>query len=86
MLYLTTNKTCATRFIYDEKNVNLPVWERTHDDWSRRVKDNEVILVSQSKIGRALIFDHRLCHDVEPYDGAEGHRIIIRSDIIYKKI
>ena len=85
VIYLTTNETCATRFIND-KNETVPVWLRNHSDWSRKTRENEVVLKSKPVAGRALIFDHRLCHDVEEYDGKEGSRIIIRGDIIYKKI
>lgn len=85
VIYLTTNNTCATRFINDGQK-ELDVWHRNHEDWNRPVNKDELILLSHSKKGKVLIFDHRLCHDVEKYDGAEGNRIIIRTDIIYKKI
>lgn len=83
VIYLTTNKIGATRFIKDEQG-NIPVWDRNHDDWNRRANDSEVLFESFPVKGKALIFDHRLCHDVQQYDGAEGYRIIIRADIIYK--
>ena len=85
VLYLTTNDTCATRFINDDQE-KIPVWDRNFNDWNHRVNDEQVYLNSKSVKGRALIFDHRLCHDVELYDGVEGNRIIIRGDIIFKKI
>lgn len=85
VFYLTTHKSGATRFINDGQH-NVAVWRRNHDDWSRRAIDQEVSYCSYPEQGKALIFDHRLCHDVQQYDGAEGDRIIIRADIIYRPL
>lgn len=84
VVYLTTNRIGATRFIRDGQE-NLPVWERKHDDWNRRAREDEVIYSSYPVQGKALVFDHRLCHDVQQFDGGEGVRIIIRGDIIYER-
>lgn len=84
VMYLTTNtKGGATRFIKDAQS-DLPVWKRTHNDWDRQVHDDEVIKAVQPLEGSILVFDHRLCHDVQPYIG-ENPRIIVRGDIIYKR-
>lgn len=84
VMYLTTNtEGGATRFIKDAQS-DLPVWERSHDDWDRQVHDEEVIKAVQPLEGSILVFDHRLCHDVQPYLG-ENPRIIVRGDIIYKR-
>lgn len=84
VLYLTTNtEGGATRFIKDEQ-ADKPIWLRVHDDWDRPVKKEEVIKAVQPKEGSILVFDHRLCHDVQPYIG-DNPRIIVRGDIIYKK-
>lgn len=86
VIYLTTNKIGATRFINDNQN-NILEKERNHDDWTRRVKDEEVIIGSYPIKGKVLLFDHRLCHDVEQYDGGEETgRIIIRGDVIYEAV
>jgi hypothetical protein len=85
VLYLSTNKTGATRIIYDGQETK-PVWDRNHDDWSRDVLPEEVIVESYPVKGNVLIFPHRVPHDVQPYDGAEGDRIIIRGDLIFKGI
>ncbi len=82
VIYLTTNNGAATRFIKDEQT-KLPIWTRTHDDWDRPVKEEEIIAKSECIQGNILIFDHRLCHDVEQYFGDDA-RIIIRGDVIYK--
>lgn len=82
VLYLTTNsESGSTRFI-DDAQSDKPVWERNHEDWTREVREDEIIASVRPKKGSMLIFDHRLCHDVEKYDGP-GDRIIIRGDILY---
>jgi len=35
--------------------------------------------------GDALLFDHRLCHDVQRWDGP-GSRLIVRADVVYEAI
>lgn len=83
VLYLTTNlEGGSTRFITDDQE-KKPVWERTHDDWTRRAASHEVRTAVSPQEGAALIFDHRICHDVEPYYGATS-RIIIRGDLIFE--
>ena len=83
VIYLTTNENGGcTRFINDKQD-QLPIWERTHLDWLREATDDEVLLKVSPKAGRILLFDHRLCHDVEAYLG-DNDRIIIRGDIIFK--
>lgn len=82
VIYLTTNTGAATRFI-DDKQQHLKIWDRNHTDWSRPVKDEEVIAKSECIGGNVLIFNHRLCHDVEQYLGDDS-RMIIRGDIIYR--
>ncbi len=35
--------------------------------------------------GRALIFDHRILHDAEPWRGGSSPRVIIRTDLIFER-
>lgn len=84
VIYLTTNQNAATRFIKDGQD-NIDIWNRKHEDWSREVKEEEIIAKSECIKGNILIFDHRLCHDVEKYMGNDP-RIIIRGDIVYKRV
>lgn len=85
VIYLTTNEgSGATRFVEDGQG-NLPVWERDHRDWTRETREEEIITRSYPIEGSVLSFNHRLCHDVEIFNGP-GDRIIIRGDIIYKAI
>ena len=74
----------ATRFILDTQH-DLPVWNRNHEDWVRPVKEEEVIAAVHPKQGNILLFDHRLCHDVQTYTG-DSPRVIIRGDIIFEAI
>ncbi len=83
VIYLTTNKTGATRLIYDGQS-HIPVNERNHTDWDHEVNEVDVLVSVKPVKGRIFVFDHRMCHDVSRYDGAEGDRIIIRGDLIFK--
>jgi hypothetical protein len=84
VIYLTTNeKGGSTRFINDKQN-HICEYNRNHNDWDRETRDDEVFYKVQPLKGKILLFDHRICHDVEKYLGTE--RIIIRGDIIFKAI
>ena len=41
-----------------------------------------MILGVRPQLGSALLFDHRLCHDVEHYVGGTP-RVIVRGDIVF---
>lgn len=84
VLYLTTNDGAATRFI-DDKQKDKPIWEREHNDFSRPATEDEIIGKSECIAGNMLIFNHRICHDVEQYLGNQP-RMIIRGDIVYEQI
>ena len=84
VIYLTTNEGAATRFIKDGQD-NLAIWDRKHEDWDREVNDDEIIAKSECIQGNILIFDHRLCHDVQKYLGTDP-RIIIRGDVVYRNM
>ncbi|EMY76742.1 2OG-Fe(II) oxygenase family protein [Leptospira weilii serovar Ranarum str. ICFT] len=84
VIYLTTNQSGATRFIRDNLE-NFNIWDRNHSDWDRRVLKEEVLSAFLPREGSILIFDHRICHDVDVYLGERDlPRIIIRGDLIYK--
>jgi NAD+ synthetase len=74
----------ATRFVRDGQEAT-PVRERCFDDWSRDTRDDEVLLAVHPERGHALVFDHRLCHDVQRWEGP-GPRVIIRADVVYEAI
>lgn len=83
VIYLTdAEATGATRFIRDNQQQES-IWNRNHLDWTRQARPDEVIYRSLPKRGKMIIFDHRLCHDVESYH-EEGPRIIIRADIVFR--
>ncbi|MBS2017238.1 MAG: NAD(+) synthase [Deltaproteobacteria bacterium] len=74
----------ATRFLRDGQERLLPR-ERRFDDWDRDARREEVAAEVRPIAGDALLFDHRLCHDVEEWRG-EGPRVIIRGDVVYEAV
>ena len=63
----------------------LPVWERDHRDWDRDTRPTRCSSPSRPSAGAALVFDHRIGHDVERWDGP-GARVVIRADVIYEAV
>jgi len=87
VFYLTATLPGAggrTRLVTDGQE-HLPMWARDHADWTRAVTDDEVVLGVTPVAGSALVFDHRLCHDVEHYTGTTP-RIIVRGDVIFEAL
>ena len=85
VLYLTDSPDSgATRFVRDGQE-GLPVRERDFSDWSRDTRGDEVTVSVHPARGRALVFDHRLCHDVQRWEGP-GPRVIIRADVVYEAV
>lgn len=68
----------ATRFIEDGQS-DLPIQKRNLDDWTRSAEPNEVIASQTPQCGGALLFWHRMAHDVQEFTG--NSRIIVRGDI-----
>jgi hypothetical protein len=85
VFYLTDARgSGATRFVRDGQDA-LPTRERNFSDWSRDTREDEVLLSVSPSLGDALVFDHRLCHDVQRWDGP-GPRVIVRGDVVYEAI
>lgn len=87
VIYLTTNASGPTRFINDGQD-DLDQKDRKNDDWDRSAHLQEIIGYSYPDKGNALIFDHRLCHDVGKFEPENPNekRMIIRGDLIYKRV
>lgn len=85
VIYLTTNSTGATRFIRDNQSYIRQQF-RDNNDWDKEADPNLVIYEVLPVAGNVLIFNHRLCHDVDKFIPATSYerRIIIRADLIYK--
>lgn len=86
VVYLNTLPAGAggrTRFLRDGQR-GLPVSERDHEDWERTARDSEILVGVNPVAGRALIFDHRLLHDAEAWQGQEP-RLLMRTDIIFER-
>ncbi len=85
VFYLSdAEQTGATRFVCDGQE-QTPVAQRDFADWSEETREAQVLAKVQPRAGNALLFDHRLCHDVERWQGP-GPRIIIRADVVYEVI
>ncbi len=85
VLYLTdAPESGATRFVEDHQR-STPTHLRDHRDWDRDTRDDEVLFAVHPSKGDALVFDHRLCHDVERWNGP-GDRVIIRGDVVYEAV
>ena len=85
VFYLTdAPRSGATRFVRDGQG-SLPVAERAFADWSRETRADEVIASVHPRRGDVLLFDHRVCHDVEEWRGP-GARVIVRADVVYEAI
>lgn len=77
VIYLKTANNGRTQFIKEiRKNHNF-------EDWNRMANQNEILETAENKTGSALIFPHYTLHQGEKVD---GRKIIIRSDIMFKKI
>jgi len=74
----------ATRFIADGQGA-VPIAARVFADWSRTPRPDEVLARCEPRAGDALVFDHRLCHDVERWDGP-GARVSVRADVVYEAV
>ena len=61
------------------------MWARDHRDWERDTRSDEVLISVVPERGAALVFDHRIAHDVERWDGP-GARVVIRADVIYEAV
>lgn len=85
VFYLTdAPESGATRFVRDgQEGVDVRV--RDFSDWARDTRDDEVIAAVHPVCGDALVFDHRLCHDVAKWRGP-GARVIVRGDVVYEAI
>jgi hypothetical protein len=87
VIYLDQSSTItggATRYLVDPQ-AGVPISQRNLDDQKRAAAPEEVRLRFTPLNGTGVIFDHRLLHDAELVQG-EGHKIIIRTDIMYRKV
>ena len=75
----------STRFVKDSQ-LWTPVDKMNFDDWDRCADPSEVLEYVNPTMGDALLFDHRLLHDSEPLDSTDREKIIIRTDIMFRRI
>lgn len=81
--YLTTNEDGGQTRLVDDGQSAVPTPLRDHRDWAGIADDYDVQHVFYPIEGNAVIFWHRMCHDVSPYFGGDP-RIIIRGDVIFE--
>jgi hypothetical protein len=84
VIYLTSHDQGGETRMIDDKQTSS-IWNRGHSDWTREAINSEVQFSCKPKVGRALLFLHRRCHDVAEFTGTDP-RIIIRTDIIFESI
>lgn len=85
VFYLTDARgSGATRFVKDGQS-HRPTRERDFSDWVREARADEIDVEVYPTLGNVLVFDHRLCHDVQCWEGP-GPRVIIRADVVYEAI
>lgn len=72
-----------TRFLCDRQR-GLPVAERNHEDWDHPAPEADCLAEVLPQAGRAVLFDHRLLHDGEAWEGP-GERLIVRTDLIFER-
>lgn len=84
VIYLTTNHSGHTRFIKDPQE-RIPVIERDLEDWKREALPEEIMFKIKPEKGKLVLFDHRLVHDSEPLVN-DSDKIIIRTDLVFKKV
>ncbi|MFO0604667.1 MAG: NAD(+) synthase [Polyangiales bacterium] len=85
VFYLTDAPTSgATRFLRDGQEGTF-LATRDLGDWTRDARDDEVLASVFPAVGDALVFDHRICHDVARWEGP-GDRVSIRCDVVYEAV
>ncbi|MFN8606475.1 MAG: NAD(+) synthase [Vulcanimicrobiota bacterium] len=72
-----------TRFLSDAQR-GLPVSERNHEDWELPAPQAHCLAAVVPEAGRACLFDHRLLHDGEAWEGP-GDRLIVRTDLVFER-
>lgn len=77
VIYLMTGDKGRTQFIKETREFH------NFEDWNRMAFDNEIIETALNEKGSALIFPHRTLHQGEQVN---GRKIIIRTDIMFRKI
>lgn len=77
VIYLMAGEKGRTQFIKETRD------SHNFEDWERMAFDNEIIETALNKKGSALIFPHRTLHQGEKVN---GRKIIIRTDIMFRKI
>jgi hypothetical protein len=87
VIYLTTNKSGATRFLKDnikKARKEKSIYKKDYKDKDYIPKKNKIIKEVFPEKGKAIVFDHRMLHDAGEITYKEK-KIIIFMDIIYER-
>jgi hypothetical protein len=83
IFYLSTHsREAATRILADGQDL-LPEWERKHADCFEPASEAQVLQRIYPQAGAVFIFDHRIFHDAERYEG-DAERLLIRADLVFE--
>lgn len=77
VIYLMTGEKGRTQFIKETRV------SHKFEDWERMALDDEIVETALNEKGSALVFPHRTLHQGEKVN---GRKIIIRTDIMFRKI
>jgi hypothetical protein len=84
LIYLTdSQESGATRFLDDGQD-GVPFSQRQFADWDRHGAPSEVRHVVRAKAGDALLFEHRVLHDVLLKSGP-ADELSLRLDLLFRK-
>lgn len=78
VMYFTDCDTGEFAFVNDTRG------ETT--DWNRQVTEDEIYLKIKPRRNKILLFPHTLCHTVLPFTDVDNERVIVRGDILFKKV
>lgn len=89
ILYFSTSDTASTYFLPKEaQQIDTPMLDRNTEDWKEHYPDLVQCTHVLPEKGKILLFDHQLAHGVSPFTSSNPNdkRIIIRFDLIYKRV
>lgn len=77
VIYLKSGETGKTQFVKENRD------NHNYQDWDRMANDFEIIETVKSEECSALMFEHEILHQSEK---VTGNKIIIRTDVMFRKV
>lgn len=85
VIYLTTHTNTGATVLINDGQDNLEFSNRNTSDWDnsdyQELENNRYL----PNAGNVLLFDHQICHAVEP-NNSNTQRIIIRFDVFFEEL